>query len=356
MISCLGGNTRTETVPHFWMMAWQQKSPAIVMLCRTHEMDAYGCLRCKCAKYWPKSTAEEDVIRLQDLEIRLLEEETIKDLKPSEASKDGLSPKLYDINNEPGTPPEVEALNQYTVMRKLQIHQPSSNEKRTVTQYHYQKWPDFGAPDENEVENFLHLINLVKGQYPSSEECPNIIHCSAGVGRSGTFCLVDSCLERMTKTGEAISQEQVIETLLYMRRQRMGLIQTDDQFRFALLAISSGTRDALNRARSPQNRKNLKISPNDMIDVPSSSNHSSPSSISTSSSTSSVKDPSNNCNENGVGIYTKGNTSAKIGHDRINVEGIRAISTNGKSNVKDGSLVSKARKRYEIKHSKQANR
>ena len=73
-----GGNFRSETVPHFWMMAWQQKSPAIVMLCRTHERDAYGCLQCKCAKYWPKSTSEDDTMRVQDLEIRLIEEQTPK--------------------------------------------------------------------------------------------------------------------------------------------------------------------------------------------------------------------------------------------------------------------------------------
>ena len=47
-------------------------------------------------------------------------------------------------------------------------------------------------------------------------ERPNIIHCSAGVGRSGTFCLVDSCLERMAKSGVPITQDQVIFTIIML--------------------------------------------------------------------------------------------------------------------------------------------
>ena len=142
--------------------------------------------------------------------------------------------------------PTDNALNQqYTVKRKLEVRQVSTNEKRVVTQYHYQKWPDFGVPEGNEVNSFLKLVSLVAQEYPSTEgklwlisqisdlylkqkniryfnpiyhsyfteiyipERPNIIHCSAGVGRSGTFCLVDSCLERMAKSGIQITQEQV---------------------------------------------------------------------------------------------------------------------------------------------------
>ena len=94
-------------------------------------------------------------------------------------------------------------------------------------------------------------------EYPSAEDCPNIIHCSAGVGRSGTFCLVDSCLHRMRKSGALLTQEQVIGTLLSMRRQRMGLIQTDDQLHFALLAISAGVNAANEKASSHKNTLDL---------------------------------------------------------------------------------------------------
>ena len=65
--------------------------------------------------------------------------------------------------------PVESAPNQCTVMRKLEVRQPSTNEKRLVTQYHYQKWPDFGVPEGKEVGNFLTLVNHVAEEYPSRD-------------------------------------------------------------------------------------------------------------------------------------------------------------------------------------------
>merc|ERR1711981_930187 len=129
-----GANIRSETVPHFWTMAWQQKSPAIVMLCRTHERDPYGCLQCKCARYWPKSTSDADLIKLHDLEIRLLEEYSLKSLKPANTSKEN-SPTPTGISND-SSPTDAALNQQYTVKRKLEVRHVSTNEKRVVTQYH----------------------------------------------------------------------------------------------------------------------------------------------------------------------------------------------------------------------------
>ena len=57
---------------------------------------------------------------------------------------------------------------QHTVIRKLEIHQISTSEKRIITQYHYRKWPDFGVPEGKEVNSFLKLVNLVNLENPSS--------------------------------------------------------------------------------------------------------------------------------------------------------------------------------------------
>jgi len=334
-----GANVRSETVPHFWTMVWQQKSPAIVMLCRTHERDAYGCLQCKCARYWPKSTSEADIIKLYDLEVRLLEEHALKLSHPTDTSKENSTTPTVAINDLSTTD---SALNQQcTIKRRLEVRKISTSEKRVVTQYHYQKWPDFGVPEGEEVNNFLKLVNIVSQEHPSTEERPNIIHCSAGVGRSGTFCLVNSCLERMTKSGVPITQDQVIDTLLHMRHQRMGLIQTDDQLRFALLAISSGADDALEKAKQLENLNDLKTSSKKLTDVPCNATHSKQNSAQLSS----ITDVENVCNENGV-IMAKNEASGLKNHTVHYVDGVRAISTNVKSRIKDGNGASNlARKR-----------
>jgi len=320
----VGGSVRAETVPHFWTMVWQQNSPAIVMLCRTHERDAYGCLQCKCARYWPKSTSEVDTMRLRDLEIRLLGEHPLKSLSLGNSSKEISTPPT-GINNESS---QIDNAHD-TIIRKIEIHQVSTSEKRVITQYHYRKWPDFGVPEGREVNSFLKLVKLVSQENPSTEEKPNIIHCSAGVGRSGTFCLVESCLERMAKNNVPITQEQVIDTLLHMRRQRMGLIQTDDQLRFALLAISVGADEALERARNTETTNDLKTSSKKGNEVPSCNHIYHENNSSYSESITGVENPNK---INGVIV----NSGGSKGHSVHYVENVRS---NGKARNSEGNSV-----------------
>ena len=123
----------------------------------------------------------------------------------------------------------------------------------------------------------------------------------------------------------------------------MGLIQTDDQLRFALLAISTGSDEALQRTRAPT--KDLKSSSNNVINVPSNSNHSKRN----SSSPTSIKDIADSCNENGV--LSTSESGALKSHN-VCVEGVRAISSNGKARIKDGIVACHlARKRYGYYHS-----
>lgn len=68
-----------------------------------------------------------------------------------------------------------------------------SSESREVLQFHYTTWPDFGVPTSPVA--FLEFLKKVRSSGAlDSELGPAIVHCSAGIGRSGTFCLVDSCL------------------------------------------------------------------------------------------------------------------------------------------------------------------
>lgn len=77
--------------------------------------------------------------------------------------------------------------------RTFKVTDTDLNESRTVLQFHYNTWPDFGIPSSPMA--FLQFLKQVRESGGLDADVgPAIVHCSAGIGRSGTFCLVDSCL------------------------------------------------------------------------------------------------------------------------------------------------------------------
>ncbi|XP_073975443.1 tyrosine-protein phosphatase non-receptor type 2-like isoform X2 [Rhodnius prolixus] len=194
-----------QTTGHFWLMVWEQKSLAIIMLNRIIEKNQE-----KCHQYWPigRINGGEDSLILTDVGLQI----------------DYIS--------------EVEA--SYYTTRTLELKDLDSGESRNILQFHYTTWPDFGVPQSPTA--FLRFLSAVRRSGTLEEGGPPIVHCSAGIGRSGTFCLVDSCLVLMKKYGN--NSVKVKELLMEMRQYRMGLIQTPDQLRFSYLAIIEGiTRD-----------------------------------------------------------------------------------------------------------------
>ncbi|XP_028630108.1 tyrosine-protein phosphatase non-receptor type 2 isoform X1 [Grammomys surdaster] len=186
-----------NTCCHFWLMVWQQKTKAVVMLNRTVEKESV-----KCAQYWPTDDREM-VFKETGFSVKLLSEDV----------------KSY-----------------YTV-HLLQLENINSGETRTISHFHYTTWPDFGVPES--PASFLNFLFKVRESGSlNPEHGPAVIHCSAGIGRSGTFSLVDTCLVLMEK-GEDVNVKQL---LLNMRKYRMGLIQTPDQLRFSYMAIIEGAK------------------------------------------------------------------------------------------------------------------
>uniref|UniRef100_A0A2R8MDW5 protein-tyrosine-phosphatase n=1 Tax=Callithrix jacchus TaxID=9483 RepID=A0A2R8MDW5_CALJA len=186
-----------NTCCHFWLMVWQQKTKAVVMLNRTVEKESV-----KCAQYWPTDDQE------------MLFKET------------GFSVKLLS-----------EDVKSYYTVHLLQLENINSGETRTISHFHYTTWPDFGVPES--PASFLNFLFKVRESGSlNPDHGPAVIHCSAGIGRSGTFSLVDTCLVLMEK-GDDINIKQV---LLNMRKYRMGLIQTPDQLRFSYMAIIEGAK------------------------------------------------------------------------------------------------------------------
>ncbi|XP_056438921.1 tyrosine-protein phosphatase non-receptor type 2 isoform X1 [Gadus chalcogrammus] len=190
-----------NTCSHFWMMIWEQRTKAIIMLNRVMEKGAE-----KCAQYWPTATEQDMAFRDTGFLVTLLSE---------------------DVKS-------------YYTTRVLQLQNVHTGEKREIYHFHYTTWPDFGVPDS--PASFLNFLFKVRESTSlGADHGPAVVHCSAGIGRSGTFSLVDTCLVLMDKRKDPSSVD-IKSILLDMRKYRMGLIQTPDQLRFSYLAVLEGAK------------------------------------------------------------------------------------------------------------------
>lgn len=189
-----------NTVSHFWGMVWEQNSKAILMLNKIIEKK-----QVKCHMYWPELKGPENQLNLNDV---------------------GLSVQML----------RSEEYTHYT-KRVFRLTDVESTKSREVIQFQYNTWPDFGIPSSPIA--FLQFLKQVRDSGALNDDVgPAVVHCSAGIGRSGTFCLVDCCLVLVDIEGE--NKVSVSELLLELRRFRMGLIQTPDQLFFSYKAIIEG--------------------------------------------------------------------------------------------------------------------
>ncbi|XP_063925439.1 tyrosine-protein phosphatase non-receptor type 61F isoform X2 [Zophobas morio] len=212
-----------NTVSHFWAMVWEQQSKAVLMLNKLVEKKQE-----KCFQYWPSKLGDDYLMTFDDV---------------------GLS--LQYIKQEDHS---------YYLQRVLRLTDMKTRESRDILQFHYTTWPDFGVPSSPTA--FLEFLRKVRDAgVLEADVGPAVVHCSAGIGRSGTFCLVDSCLVLIEKFG--INSIDVKEILYEMRRYRMGLIQTPEQLRFSYQAIIEGAQQQLSPNSSPV--ENHVISPPDPI-------------------------------------------------------------------------------------------
>jgi len=183
----------THTVADFWQMVWEQGSVVIVMLSRLAE-NGYQLAQ----RYWPEEGSEQYHI----FEVHLVSEHVW--------CEDYLVRSLYLKNSQTG-------------------------ETRTVTQFHFLSWPDSNIPTSTKA--ILEFRRKVNKSY-RGRSCPMIVHCSDGVGRSGTYVLIDMVLNRMMKGSKEID---IAATLEHIRDQRSGMVQTRSQFEFCLMAVAEET-------------------------------------------------------------------------------------------------------------------
>ncbi|XP_056129661.1 tyrosine-protein phosphatase non-receptor type 1-like isoform X2 [Lampris incognitus] len=190
-----------STCGHFWEMVWEQRTRGVVMLNRVIEKGSV-----KCAQYWPQREEGDAMFEDTDFKLVFVSEDVKSD---------------------------------FTICQ-LELTNLSTQETREILHFNYTTWPDFGVPES--PASFLNFLFKVRESgCLNSDQGPVVVHCSAGIGRSGTFCLVDTCLLLMS-TRRDPSSVRIRDVLLEMRRYRMGLIQTADQLRFSYLAVTEGAK------------------------------------------------------------------------------------------------------------------
>uniref|UniRef100_A0A8C7LPL3 protein-tyrosine-phosphatase n=1 Tax=Oncorhynchus kisutch TaxID=8019 RepID=A0A8C7LPL3_ONCKI len=191
-----------ETFGDFWRMVWEQRAASVVMMTRLEEKS-----RIKCDQYWPSRGTETygmtQVTILDTMELATF------------------------------------------CVRTFSLQKNGCNERREVRQFQFTAWPDHGVPEY--PTPFLAFLRRVKACNPP-DAGPVIAHCSAGVGRTGCFIVIDTMLERIRHERTA----DIYGHVTLMRSQRNYMVQTEDQYGFiheALLeAVACGNTEVAARS------------------------------------------------------------------------------------------------------------
>ncbi|EMP27218.1 Tyrosine-protein phosphatase non-receptor type 5 [Chelonia mydas] len=170
-----------NTVSDFWRMVWQERSPIIVMITNIEEMNE------KCTEYWP-----EEQVTYEGIEIT------------------------------------VDQVIQADDYRLRLITLKKGGEVRNLRHYWYTSWPDQKTPDQ--APALLQLVRDVEEAMQCAEEknAPVIVHCSAGIGRTGCFIATSICCKQLKYEGIT----DILRTTCQLRLDRGGMIQTCEQYQF----------------------------------------------------------------------------------------------------------------------------
>ncbi|XP_034439936.1 protein tyrosine phosphatase receptor type Fa isoform X5 [Hippoglossus hippoglossus] len=171
-----------ETLTDFWRMVWEQRTCTIVMMTRLEEKS-----RVKCDQYWPsRGTETYGMIRVTML--------------------DTVELATYSV-------------------RTFALYKNGSSEKRDVRQFQFMAWPDHGVPEYPTPT--LAFLRRVRACNPP-DAGPMVVHCSAGVGRTGCLIVIEAMLERM-KHEKSVD---IYGHVTCMRAQRNYMVQTEEQYIF----------------------------------------------------------------------------------------------------------------------------
>lgn len=226
------------SIPYVWRMISEQvQSPAVIVQL-TNNVES-GNL--KCNPYFPDAddvgpwSVNEDDVWEDDWQATL-------SLESMEPLYDGIIEKT-----------------------RLRLH-VKGKEPITVWHFLYTRWPDFGVPPLDEMDSFFELMRLSREH--SSPAGPRVIHCSAGVGRTGTFICLEHLIRELDVGGLSDppsnghariepkdAQDPVFNTVDTLRQQRRGMVQGETQYRFIYSVMKKLWEDKHNPPRQPRIRQ-----------------------------------------------------------------------------------------------------
>ncbi|XP_016948514.1 tyrosine-protein phosphatase corkscrew isoform X4 [Drosophila biarmipes] len=202
---------QVNTVTDFWNMVWQENTRVIVMTTKEYERGKE-----KCARYWPDEGRTE---QFGPARIQCVSENSTSDY----------------------------TLREFLVSWR---EQPA----RRIFHYHFQVWPDHGVPaDPGCVLNFLQDVNTRQSHLAQAGEKPGpiCVHCSAGIGRTGTFIVIDMILDQIVRNG-LDTEIDIQRTIQMVRSQRSGLVQTEAQYKFVYYAVQHYIQTLIARKRAEE--------------------------------------------------------------------------------------------------------
>ncbi|XP_048238330.1 uncharacterized protein LOC124150363 [Haliotis rufescens] len=181
------GPYRLEIVDNFWGMIWQEECRIVVMVTGLNETGKMKCLR-----YWPEKGTETygDISVTMDTQTRFAN---------------------------------------YTVT-KLSAKHKQAAKKLCLVHLHFTSWPDHGVPDTSALLEFIKKVKVTSGEQTQ----PIIVHCSAGIGRTGTYIAIEGLMEQAKTEGVV----DVVSVVSNMRGQRKNMIQTKEQYLFVYKAVA----------------------------------------------------------------------------------------------------------------------
>uniref|UniRef100_H3B354 protein-tyrosine-phosphatase n=1 Tax=Latimeria chalumnae TaxID=7897 RepID=H3B354_LATCH len=173
-----------DTVKDFWRMVWDHNIKTVVMLTSCTESG-----RIKCAQYWP---LDYTPCTYEDIIVSITSEDKLPDW----------------------------------TLRDFTLKHAKFSGTREVRHFHFAAWRDHAVPDTTDV--LIQFRHLVRNYMDKHQDAPTIVHCSAGVGRTGTFIALDYLLYQM-KDKSAVSVYGIVHK---MRQNRPLMVQTEAQYVF----------------------------------------------------------------------------------------------------------------------------
>ncbi|KAL7156023.1 hypothetical protein ABFS83_03G115200 [Erythranthe nasuta] len=194
-----------HTAGDFWEMVMQYHCPAIVMLTRLVENNH----TVKCGDYFQ---AEDGAREFGNIRI------TVKWIQTTETS---------------------------LILRCLEVKNKGSNEAPcSVLHIQYPEWPDYGVPKDTVA------VREIFKRLSAGPHClgPIVVHCSAGIGRTGTYCLIHNTIQRVLN-GD-MSALDLVNTVTTFRSQRLGMVQTLEQYQFCHNAIADELQNLISDSKA----------------------------------------------------------------------------------------------------------